>query len=228
MQRTARSLCLASLRAASQSSKNFVTFHGSSGLKASAGSRAFSAAASKVAKVLESEMKHEQEQYEQPKEVKNFLKSGTWKLVEADGDVNMAIEREVGGKTVKIEFQLTSPFAPEEEGEEEHDATEFSITVEAKNGSGLTFFCSTQAGEDHRYVIGNVKSYASAAEKDGVTSYNGPEFEDLDDKLQEALDEYLGEVGMNSEICDFVDAMASDKEQREYVRWLGNTKKAIE
>eukprot|EP00930_Biecheleria_cincta_P105209 TRINITY_DN977_c0_g5_i1.p1 TRINITY_DN977_c0_g5~~TRINITY_DN977_c0_g5_i1.p1 ORF type:complete len:244 (-),score=62.08 TRINITY_DN977_c0_g5_i1:196-870(-) len=224
MQRAAQTLRLASSRLVPQCSKSFVSCRGSLPLNV----RTFSSAGGKVIKVLESELKHEEEQYEQPKEIKNFLKSGTWKLVEAEGDVNMVLEREVGGKTVKIEFQLASPMMPEKEGEEDSAATEFSVTAEAKNGSGLTFFCSTQAGEDHRYVIGNVKSYATAEEKDSMTSYNGPEFEDLDDKLQEALDEYLGELGMNSEICDFVDAMASDKEQREYVRWLGNTKKAIE
>jgi len=140
------------------------------------------------------------------------------------------VTREVDGKTVRIEFQLTSPFAADqfEDGEDAGaEATELSITVEDKSGAGITFFCSTQTGEDHRYVIGNVKSYASAEERDSVTAYNGPEFEDLDDKLQEAFDEYLGELGMNSEICDFVDAMASDKEQREYVRWLRITNKTL-
>merc|ERR1711933_78287 len=103
-----------------------------------------------------------------------------------------------------------------EEGAEEHEATELSVTVENKStGAGLMFYCSTQTGEEHRYVIGNVKSYASAEERDNMGSYNGPDFEDLDDKLQEALDEYLAEVGMCSEVCDFVDQMAVDKEQRE-------------
>eukprot|EP00930_Biecheleria_cincta_P105208 TRINITY_DN977_c0_g3_i1.p1 TRINITY_DN977_c0_g3~~TRINITY_DN977_c0_g3_i1.p1 ORF type:complete len:251 (-),score=68.28 TRINITY_DN977_c0_g3_i1:99-773(-) len=224
MQRTAQSLRLASSRVLPRCSKQLVAPARST---LALSSRSFSSS-QKVLKVLESELKHEEEQYEQPKEIKNFLKNGSWRLAESDGDVNMALEQEVGGKTVKIEFQLASPMMPEEEGEDDSAATEFSVTVEAKDGSGLTFFCSTTAGEDHRYVIGNVKSYASAGEKDSATSYNGPEFEDLDDKLQEALDEYLGEVGMNSDVCDFVDAMASDKEQREYVRWLRNTKKFIE
>eukprot|EP00933_Yihiella_yeosuensis_P080840 TRINITY_DN94352_c0_g1_i1.p1 TRINITY_DN94352_c0_g1~~TRINITY_DN94352_c0_g1_i1.p1 ORF type:complete len:245 (+),score=55.49 TRINITY_DN94352_c0_g1_i1:73-807(+) len=190
-------------------------------------SRSFSSAGAKISKVLESELKHEQDQYEQSKEIKNFLKNSDFKLVDADGDVNMTLEKTVGDKTVRIEFQLTSPFNPEGEmeGEDfENEATELSISVEDKNGAGLMFFCSTQTGEDHRYVIGNVKSYTSAEEKDSLTSYNGPEFEDLDDKLQEAFDEYLGELGMSTEICDFVDAMASDKEQREYVRWLQKVK----
>merc|ERR1711972_596119 len=117
------------------------------------------------------------------------------------------------------------------EGEEslDQEATEFSVTVESKsNGSGVTFYCSTQTGEDHRYVIGNLKCFANAEEKDGVSSYSGPEFEDLDDKLQEAMDEYLAEVGMNNEVCDFIDASALDKEQREYIRWLKTSKTFLE
>lgn len=81
--------------------------------------------------------------------------------------------------------------------------------------------------EDHRYVIGNVKAYSSAAEKDSASGYNGPEFEDVDEKLQEAFDEYLAEVGMNNEVCDFIDAVALDKEQREYLRWLKTVKSLL-
>merc|ERR1712014_254980 len=105
----------------------------------------------------------------------------------------------------------------------DQQATDISISVEDKaKGSGLMFYCSTQPGEDHRYVIGNIRCFSNAEERDSLSAYNGPEFEDLDDKLQEAFDEYLGELGMSSEVCDFVDAMAVAKEQREYVRWLKN------
>jgi len=183
-----------------------------------------SAAGGKVAQTLQSEVKHEEEQYEQPKELKAFLKNSEFKFVDEDGDVNMLLERDMGDKVARIEWQLSSPYAPEEmEGEDDgaQEATDFVVTVENKEGfPGISFYCSTQGGEDHRYVIGHVKNYATAEEKEGVNSYNGPEFEDIDDKLQEAFDEYLAEVGMNNEVCDFIDAMALDKEQREYIRWL--------
>lgn len=186
--------------------------------------RGFSSpAAAKVGQTLQAELKHENEQYETPKEIKDFLKDSEFKFVDQDGDVNMALEREVGDKIARIEWQLTSPYAPEEfEGEDGGaEATDFVITVENKDGTaGISFYCSTQGGEDHRYVIGHVKNYASADEKESVGSYNGPDFEDIDDKLQEAFDEYLAEIGMNNEVCDFIDAMALDKEQREYIRWL--------
>ena len=45
------------------------------------------------------------------------------------------------------------------EGEEDDSAppTDFTISVETKSGdTGLTFYCSTSAGEGSRYVIGNV------------------------------------------------------------------------
>eukprot|EP00933_Yihiella_yeosuensis_P028316 TRINITY_DN2212_c0_g1_i1.p1 TRINITY_DN2212_c0_g1~~TRINITY_DN2212_c0_g1_i1.p1 ORF type:complete len:252 (+),score=85.85 TRINITY_DN2212_c0_g1_i1:74-757(+) len=189
-----------------------------------------SASASKVVKVLESELKHEEEHYEQDKEIANFLKSSPFNFVDKDGDVNMKLERVMGDKTVAIEFQLSSPFDADmdEEGGEAAASTEFSVSVDGKDGAGVTFYCSTQAGEDHRYVIGNVRSYSSLEEKEGVTGYTGPEFEDLDDKLQEAFDEHLGELGVSPEVCDFLDAMASDKEQREYSRWLKLTKKFLE
>merc|ERR1712194_198160 len=133
---------------------------------------------------------------------------------------------------VRIEWQLTSPYEPdgdEGEGDDRQETTDFVVSVENKEGtSGVSFYCSTQGGEDHRYIIGHVKNYASAEEKESVSSYNGPDFEDIDDKLQESFDEYLGEVGMNSEVCDFIDAVALDKEQREYIRWLQNIQKFVE
>jgi len=181
---------------------------------------------------LTSELKHEEEQYEQPKELKSFLKDSEFKFVDEDGDVNMMLERDMGNKVARIEWQLTSPYEPEMEGEEEggqQEATDFVVTVEDKEGStGISFYCSTLGGEDHRYIIGHVKNYSSAEEKESVTTYNGPDFEDIDDKLQESMDEYLAEVGMNNEVCDFIDAMALDKEQREYIRWLSNVKKFLD
>jgi complement component 1 Q subcomponent-binding protein len=193
---------------------------------------AFSTAAgSKVAKVLGAEVKHEEEQYEQSKELKAFLTNSPFKFTENEGDVNMLLERELEDKVVTIEWQLASPFDPnmeDEEGEPE-ESTNLWVSVESKkSGSGLTFNCSTQTGEDHRYVIGNVKTFASAEEKESVSGYNGPDFEDLDDKLQEAFDEYLAELGMSTEVCDFIDAMALDKEQREYVRWLKTSMEFLE
>jgi len=150
--------------------------------------------------------------------------------------VNMKMEKTLeNDRECKIEWQLVAPFMDDEmdmgeegkEGEppvpEMMDETDFTITIQKKDGAqGMTAFCNTQQGEGHRFVVGNVKVWSSVTERDDPAAYNGPDFEDLEDKVQEAMDEYLGEIGITDEIYDFIDASATDKENREYMRWLEN------
>lgn len=53
-------------------------------------------ASGKVAKVLAAELKHEEEEDEQANGIKNFLKDSKLEFLETRGDVNMALQREVG------------------------------------------------------------------------------------------------------------------------------------
>ena len=87
-----------------------------------------------------------------------------------------------------------------EDKEEYPQATDFSLTVTAKDGAGLTFYGSTQAGEGHRFVIGNVQAFDNADEKELPSAYNGPDFEDLDDKMQEHLDGMLADLGLDEQV----------------------------
>ena len=199
------------------------------------------AAVSKLHNVIKSEHQMEKEQYEQIEKIQSFLKEHPqWKLTETDGDVNMKLTKTVGEKEVIVEWQLVSPFGSDfgdynEEGAQEAEeempmeSTDFTVTIQDKSGErGLIFYCQTAAGEGHRYMIGNVRSFANAAERDSNTSYNGPDFEDLDDSVQEGFDMLLSESGVNDDVCDFIDASAVDKEQREYMRWLKNVDSFIQ
>eukprot|EP01067_Filipodium_phascolosomae_P009758 Filipodium_phascolosomae@DN947_c0_g1_i1.p1 len=191
-------------------------------------------AASKLKKVLKSEIDLESSQYRPPPAIDTFLKSKDWKLEEKDGEVNMVLSRKVGDKVVIIDFQLTSPYTPPlgpEEGEEgaeeqeddEGPGTDFTLSIEKSDrSSGVTFYCSTQntSQSSSRFVIGNIRSWKGAAAKESPTGYNGPEFEDLDDNLQNSIDEYLAAYGISEELADMIDACAMDKEQREYMVWL--------
>jgi complement component 1 Q subcomponent-binding protein len=184
----------------------------------------------------------EKEQYEQIETIKKFLKdSPQWTFNDSEGDVTLKLTRSMGDKDVILEWQLVSPFGNDlgdfneegnQEGQEEDipmESTDFTITIQDKSGEkGLVYYCQTAAGEGHRYMIGNVRSFASKAEKESDSSYNGPDFEDLDDSLQESFDEFLAEAGINDEVCDFIDASAIDKEQREYMRWLKNVDSFIQ
>lgn len=66
-----------------------------------------------------------------------------------------------------------------------------------------------------------VRYYADQASRDSLAEYPGPYFEDLDDAFQQGLDSWLAALGIDSELCDFIDRFAADKENREYIAWLG-------
>jgi len=195
------------------------------------GRRGFASEGSQLVQLLQNELQHESANYQDNSETKKFLASGDWKLEEKEGDVNMVLRKSAQDKKITVEFQLVSPFESDENGGEEaaeaapeSEMTDFSVTVESGKGQGVTFYCSTvQGGEDnnYRYMIGNVRYFATEAEKNSASAYNGPEFEDLDDSLQQALDDWLASLGVNESLCDFIDAMSVDKEQREYMRWIG-------
>ena len=197
------------------------------------------AAVSKLHNIIKSEHQMEKEQYEQIENIKTFLKDHPqWKLNDTEGDVTLKMNKTMGDKTVTLEWQLVSPFGSDfgdmneeanPEAQEPTESTDFTITIQDKAGErGLIYYCQTAAGEGHRYMIGNVRSFASAAERESDSAYNGPDFEDLDDSLQESFDEFLAEAGINDEVCDFIDASAVDKEQREYMRWLKNVDSFIQ
>ncbi len=200
-------------------------------------------AVSKLRDILKTEQQMEKEQYEQIDTIKKFLKeTPQWKFTDSDGSVSLKLSRTMGDKDIVLEWQLVSPFGsdvedmPEAEGHEQSqdeypamESTDFTITIQNKAGEkGLIYYCQTASGEGHRYVIGNVRSFASPEEKESASAYNGPDFEDLDDSLQESFDEFLAEHGVNDEVCDFIDATAIDKEQREYMRWLKNVESFIQ
>lgn len=193
--------------------------------------RCFSAAAAQLKQTISKELKYEQENYQRPGVVSDFMAKDNWSFVEKEGDVNMTLKKEIEGKDVHIEWQLSAPTDFEmDEGEDKEEypqATDFSLTVTAKDGAGLTFYGSTQAGEGHRFVIGNVQAFDNADEKELPSAYNGPDFEDLDDKMQEHLDGMLADLGLDEQVCDFIDATATDKEQREYIRWLTISEKIL-
>ncbi|EDO07793.1 Mitochondrial glycofamily protein [Babesia bovis T2Bo] len=190
--------------------------------------RGFSAESEKLRELVQGEIQHENSNYESPANIKTFLEKNDWNFVEKDGDINMTLEKTVDGKKVTVDFQLVSPFETEGDGEAQAEMTDFSVTVEKPTGQGITFYCSTLQNDDKfRYMICNVRFFSDEASKNSVSTYNGPDFEDLDDSLQATLDEWLGSLGIDGELCDFIDSCSIDKEQREYIFWLKGLEKFL-
>jgi complement component 1 Q subcomponent-binding protein len=57
--------------------------------------------------------------------------------------------------------------------------------------------------------------------------YMGPDFQTLDEKLQEELQNYFESLGVNSELASFVQVLTVDKDQRLYLNWLKEVNKFI-
>ena len=57
--------------------------------------------------------------------------------------------------------------------------------------------------------------------------YEGPNFEDLEENLQEAFFEYLHERGITYDFARYLFNFAIDKEQREYMNWLKDIKSFV-
>lgn len=53
-----------------------------------------------------------------------------------------------------------------------------------------------------------------------ATTYAGPDFLTLDERLQQAFHEFLDGFGINEELGSFVEVLAVDKDQRLYSKWL--------
>ncbi|XP_026192647.1 uncharacterized protein At2g39795, mitochondrial [Cyclospora cayetanensis] len=185
--------------------------------------RAFSsstAAAESLAGVIQKEIAHEKSQYEADSQLKSFLESNKWQLEDKENDVLVTLTKEVDGRKVIVEFSCIQPSGGDEE-ETIPEASDFTVSVQNPQGSGLLFYCSTtNEDEAARFCIGQVRYFSDASSKDSLAEYPGPYFEDLDDSFQQGLDSWLSALGIDGELCDFIDRFAADKENREYIAWL--------
>lgn len=110
-----------------------------------------------------------------------------------------------------------------EEGDDDFEGMEFvDFNVHVRKGDfELVFECLADIGG---FQINQVRMEGAAfavAEAEGVP-YPGPEFNTLDEELQEAFVEFLEARGVNSSMGAWIVVKASDKEDREYATWLEN------
>lgn len=91
--------------------------------------------------------------------------------------------------------------------------------------------------QDGVFVIDNIAFYKDSKLATDLTSeadwqrrglYIGPQFDDMDENVQEAFEQYLEERGINTTLALFVIDYIDYKEQREYVSWLHSVKDFIE
>jgi complement component 1 Q subcomponent-binding protein len=125
------------------------------------------------------------------------------------------------------------PVAPEDSVEEPEysDSPTFSanISIQVTNSAKSGAILIDAVTQDGRVVLESfwylkdasmVSPKSFEAEKKRLDQYTGPNFANLDEGLQEQIETFVSNRGINEELATFVVDYIDWKEQREYVQWL--------
>ncbi|WWC94195.1 hypothetical protein V866_001035 [Kwoniella sp. B9012] len=203
---------------------------------------------STLASALAAEHKFELENAAQLPEVPAFIETfktqGVWEIQDIPGEDDVTLTRKFGNETLKLTFQISDldsfepPLIENESGEEIEPsgptsiACSLVITKSATPGSLMVDLETCDEG----FEITNIAVYEKAlAEKEGAegdwerrSKYMGPQFDHLDQAVQEAFGAYLAERGVDEALADFVLSYCEHKEQKDYVSWLDQVRGFVE
>ena len=110
-----------------------------------------------------------------------------------------------------------------------------NVTIEKTGQAGALQF--SVAAHDGAIGIERFHYFADKSHADAPTAetqwaarnvYTGPPFGNLDEGLQEVLERYLEERGVDTQLALWVPEYIEHKEQREYMGWLEQTKAFVD
>jgi hypothetical protein len=179
-----------------------------------------------LAEALEVEIEHERTNYKQPEELSGGPPA-PFTLTESKGDTLMTLTRSYGSETISVDVMVNDqpdeePFE-NEEGEMDVDVSvEFVVSCSKGKGQDLVFECKS----DGSYLDILHVALEEDGDDDDVDDafYTGPDFEELDESLQDSFLSFLEERGITPELGEWLMHLVHDKEQREYMYWLEKVK----
>jgi len=170
-------------------------------------------------------------------ELKESLEEQDWKIVD-EGSMTK-LYRTIGSNRVVVNFhcQDTVQSGVEEEEYEMEDGEElpspfrFLVTC-TKAGKTLVFNCLSEEGTAQIEAVAiTTDDNEAILDNGGIKGrqYQGPEFQQLDQGVQDSFHEYLlTEIGIDEDVAAFVSMYADYKEQSEYVQFLKDSKSMID
>ncbi|KIR67283.1 hypothetical protein I312_102628 [Cryptococcus bacillisporus CA1280] len=199
---------------------------------------------------LAAEHKYELEsaaaQPEVPAFIESFKAQGVWNIEDTAGSDDVVLTRKFGNETLKLTFQVSdldatafdAEYPPAEEDSEAPASGPASITcslVITKSAAPGALMVDLETC-DEGFEITNVAVYdkaladAKGAEGDWErrSRYMGPQFDHLDETVQEAFGSYLAERGVDESLADFVLSYCEHKEQKDYVSWINQVRGFVE
>jgi hypothetical protein len=133
------------------------------------------------------------------------------------------------------DFEGEEPAASEEkdDGNVDYESDHiYPIEVEVRSADGkkLILDCEVNAALDENPLMVTNASISDpnvkASSDQGQIPYNGPQYEQLDDGLREAMDAYVNKL-VQGDVVQFISDYAFSKESTQYGVWLENVKSVI-
>ncbi|PWN31346.1 mitochondrial glyco protein [Meira miltonrushii] len=206
---------------------------------------------------LAQEIEYERENNVNPNEssnepafLTNFRSQGIWKIEDQPGSDEIALIRDFGNEHIRVLFSIgdIGESAEADEMEESEDMNETkeeeeetpafpvrcAITISKQSQGALTIDAQAIDGS---FTIENISFYKDAKLATDLTAeadwarrglYIGPQFDTLDQSVQEQFEHFLEERGIATELALFIPNFAEFKEQREYCAWLENVKAFVD
>lgn len=199
--------------------------------------RPFSTSTEILSEILAKELQEEIDEQrdtmpEDLKELKSTIEQD-WKIVD-DGALTRLV-RSIGGSKVVLTFHCQDTVEGLEEqyidevDEEPAVPFRFEILV-SKAGNTLVLNCISNAGVTTVDGAAMTSDSIESLQSDGLNKnqYQGPEFSELSEELQNAFQEYVFEsIGVNDDVGAFVSMYADYKEQVEYIGFLKSAVKVL-
>ena len=205
----------------------------------------------KLSDIIQNELDEEEENVERDnetdREIQKFSDQHGWKFIIDPNTVRIEAVKEIGDTKVQVLTRLRNEMANEDgEQGEENQETDAEDEMEGEmNDTGADSFTEikvviTRAGKSkslvaEMFIFGeerNIGSMYLTDDKAMILSFNdmmqqqkdfysGPQFESLDDKMQNGFHRYLNDLGVDSDFLVFLESLTVDLENRYYAQWLG-------
>ena len=203
----------------------------------------------KLSDIIQNELDEEEEHAEKDNEIdrqiQQFSDQQGWKFIVDPSTVRIEAVKELGDTKVQVFTRLRNEMNPEDgEQGEENQETDAEDEMEGEmNDAGADSFTEikvviTRAGKSkslvaEMFMFGeerNIGSVYLTDDKASILAFNdvmqqkafyaGPQFETLDDKMQNGFHRYLNDLGVDSDFLVFFESLTVDLENRYYAQWL--------
>ncbi|CAA0816433.1 Mitochondrial glycoprotein family protein [Striga hermonthica] len=178
-----------------------------------------------ILRLIRSEIQYELDRSPSSEPIPKF---NSFMVDERPGEQWIRLTRKFGGKEeIKVEVTMFDDSLPTKKDDDSEDVTlHITLIIDIFKGEDtkvLEFVCSAWPDS---IEIRNV--FTRGHDRMNDQPYVGPAFKELDDKLQDALYDFLEARGIDDKLAEFLHRHMRHKDKNEYLRWMENVKSFIQ